>query len=121
MEENSISKSESKDVVNDKKSFNQLKGSNRIPYHRTSGARFCPNGNILGEQRNDFLNFLIRPICYINFQLVIQNIKNNTHLIFSPNVVTFGHQSSIINHHHARRTSKPETDNNTPVKGNYVT
>ena len=55
LEENSISKSEHKNIVNDNKSFNELKSSNRIPYHRTSGARFCPNGNILGEQCNIFL------------------------------------------------------------------
>ena len=36
------------------KNINQLKASNRIPYHRTSGARFCPNGNILGKKRNMF-------------------------------------------------------------------
>lgn len=23
--------------------------SNNVPYHRTSGARFCPNGQILGK------------------------------------------------------------------------
>ena len=69
LEEDSISKSENKNVVNDKKSFDELKSSNRIPYHRTSGARFCPNGNILGKQHNIFL--LPEPTNILNYYAII--------------------------------------------------
>ena len=50
-EQNTISTAENESFVSDKNIFNQLQTSDRIPYHRTSGASFCQNGNILGKQR----------------------------------------------------------------------
>ena len=42
------SKTNSQYQSNNGESFDELISAERIPYPRTSGARFCPNGLILG-------------------------------------------------------------------------
>ena len=48
-EEQTQSKSVRINTSDKRKISDSIKALQRIPYHRTSGARFCPNGQILGE------------------------------------------------------------------------
>ena len=48
VKEDTISKSNRVDSTSDDIETMQKRDQVSIPYHRTSGARFCPNGNILG-------------------------------------------------------------------------
>ena len=68
--QDTISKAENESFSSDNNIFNQLQTSDRTPYHRTSGARFCPNGNILGKQR----------ICR-NTQFIIMYNQKIVHLV----------------------------------------
>ena len=48
LEERVTSKTNSQYQSNNDESLDKLISAERIPYPRTSGARFCPNGLILG-------------------------------------------------------------------------
>ena len=64
--------------------------SNNVPYHRTSGARFCPNGQILGKGEQITL---ILCIYGMGNYIFLISIKYTSHKYFF--AVTFGQASNL--------------------------
>ena len=64
--------------------------SNNVPYHRTSGARFCPNGQILGKGEQITL---ILCIYGMGNYIFLISIKYTSYKYFF--AVTFGQASNL--------------------------